>query len=159
MKTFEQTTGNAYTTDPDYNEFLGASKRVVRYDWTIRRWRWMVVSEPKTPQDRVRAANPDAAIRREKFPANKRNPSVEAANEVRINKAEEAHRILQLQIIAFLCDNGMTAVLQIAQKLEMEQFKVLNHLNRYLGAIYCNKAVDKRKNLWGVVGIHDKAAA
>lgn len=62
MNTLERTTGNAFTRDVDYNEFLGAPKRVARYDWTIRKYRWMVVSEPKTPKDAVTPTNPDAVI-------------------------------------------------------------------------------------------------
>lgn len=159
MNALEHTVSKAFTRDSDYNEFFGRPKRVIRYDWYIRQYRWMVVCEPKTPKDRIKAANPNATMKHEKLPANKRNLAGEAGNKVRISNLERAHRALQLKVIEYLCEHGMTSVLHLAHYLEIEQFKVQAHLNRYKDTVYCSKAVDKRKSIWGVIGVHDREAA
>ena len=65
MGVFESITGRPYSLDGGCNQPFGPQHRAIIYDWSIRRYRYVIMQSLATSRDRVAPTDPDATIAHE----------------------------------------------------------------------------------------------
>jgi DNA-binding transcriptional ArsR family regulator len=152
MKSENLTQGKAYTSDLDYNSFVGAPREAIIYDWSIRAYRKVVMQCLATHDDRVTVADPDALLNDETWedkpkPVARRKP-------LRVRK--DGIRDLTRD---YMQQHGAITARELATELEMTHQAVSMHLMRNEGHLYVRVDVvkgggDKPSVLWGLAEIH-----
>lgn len=142
------TVGRAYTSDTDYNEFLGAQYERIIYDWTIRQWRRCTMQAPKTPQDSVQAGDADAELVAERLP---RDPKADARiYAARVQAGERRNEAARENIVAYLRVHGPQHFSKLLPLTEWTTYEVLRqHFNAHPD-IY--KSFRTPRGVWGLVG-------
>ncbi len=153
MKTTGDLSGSAYTSDEQYYEFLGAPKRAILWDWTRHCWVECTLRAPKTPADAVMPADADAQLDPDPWEID--NNQTKAANDACRQKAAARHAVIQDTLIAYLVEHGPSSSVELVEATGINYTTIRPHLSRRSGTIYVRLyAADRRRKLWGVVGVH-----
>jgi len=123
------THGNAYTSDPQYLEFLGPQKTRIYYDWGLRAYVRATIQEPKTPQDRVQPADVDEAMTPDPW---EETPTAATMRTKRSERSAE----MRMRIIDYLRGHGESHVAGIAEALGYSRSGVRSYLLEFEGACF-----------------------
>lgn len=164
MNTQSLTHGNAYTSDPDYEQFLGAQYERTVYDWLRRRWIRCTMQAPKTPKDNVPVNDPNETLAREQWihepgdellVGDKPNWATDARREL----AAKRHAATQKKIVEYITRNGPSGTFRLSVFAGRKDSFTLAHLKQRQGTIYCICGKKGKSYIWGLVGIHDQEIA
>lgn len=127
VNTIERTTGNAFSRDEEYNEFLGKPYSAVIYDWSRRCWVRCTMQSPKTPKDKIQP-DPEAALVEENWGVD--DPRYLLAWEGTKHAREQRDSDLLDKTILYMSVNGPKTALQLANMLEVHVSRMYRILRR-----------------------------
>lgn len=128
MNSIPLTHGNAYTSDPDYNEFLGGQYVRTIYDWSRRCWVRCTMQAPKTPRDSVPVSDIDLQMSYEPWECD--DPQIAAAVAGKKIARVKRDAALTGKIEMHLTECGPMSANRIAEMLKVGSARTLRLLRQ-----------------------------
>jgi len=150
-----QVQGNPYCAHPaarEYDNFLGEQRQAICYDWSIRRWRWVVYQPLRTADYKV---TPDVDKQLVEEPWDDGRVEVAAKGRVAHSaNAAKRHAEARMKAIAYLMVHGPTNSRTLGEVVGFPYDTITDHLRQRAGSVYC-RCRKGREVLWGVAGVHN----